>query len=636
MKCFKFYFWFLILGIWGGQVSANNGYKISEISEELLNNATAVVRKDEMHLHLYSPSKASLKTHFAITILEEHAKDRALLQVLYNKFIKIKSLNGFVYDAQGKKIKTFKGKDIQDYSVTRSSTIYDDDRQKIIDPPTLPLPFTVEYIYETEYKSPYFLPRWYAQSSSTLAVEQSDFIVMVAPGNEIKYEEKNLANAVQISDESEGKKYHWSAKNLSTFTWEPYSLEPPVPQVAIALQKFDLEGYLGSFASWQKFGQWISQLNADKQNLPEETRRMLHQMTAQAGSDFEKIDLVYQYLQNKVRYVNISIGIGGLQPYDAATVDRLSYGDCKALTNYMQSCLTEVGVASYYTLVEAGVDARPINEDFPSHQFNHAFLCVPQADDTLWLECTDQLMPTGYSGTFTDDRTVLVINEQGGQLARTKVLGKTDNYRASKTEIQLLGGKAAKVERTVHYGGMYYEQMIPFLQYDDARVKKAVYEKIDLPQFILNDFAYEEKRSRQPLITEKLELSIHEYGSALGTKVFMPLNPMNRQEYIPSSISQRQTDIYIPRAYAQSDTVVYSLSESFTVEKLPKPMALQSDFGSYSFTIKQEGEQLIYIRQLAIEKGIFSKESYAEMVQFYTDVVAADKKKFLLKKVVRP
>jgi hypothetical protein len=48
----------------------------------------------------------------------------------------------------------------------------------------------------------------------------------------------------------------------------------------------------------------------------------------------------------KAPFVSIQVGIGGWKPIQPL-VDRLGYGDCKALTNYTKALLAAVDVPSY-------------------------------------------------------------------------------------------------------------------------------------------------------------------------------------------------------------------------------------------------------------------------------------------------
>jgi hypothetical protein len=54
----------------------------------------------------------------------------------------------------------------------------------------------------------------------------------------------------------------------------------------------------------------------------------------------EKINkkaLEFMLCSKKSRYVSIQVGIGGWKPILYTDVDRLGYGDCKALTNYTKA-----------------------------------------------------------------------------------------------------------------------------------------------------------------------------------------------------------------------------------------------------------------------------------------------------------
>ena len=78
-----------------------------------------------------------------------------------------------------------------------------------------------------------------------------------------------------------------------------------------------------------------------------------------------------------MRYVNIKLGIGGLKPLPATFVDQKKYGDCKALSNYMNALLKAVGIKSYYAIINAGANEEPATPSFPGDNFDHIILCVP-------------------------------------------------------------------------------------------------------------------------------------------------------------------------------------------------------------------------------------------------------------------
>ncbi len=218
--------------------------------------------------------------------------------------------------------------------------------------------------------------------------------------------------------------------------------------------------------------------------------------------------LLYNYLQNKVRYVSITEGLGGWQPIDAETVDRVSYGDCKALANYMKALLDIAGITSYYTIIRAGENAPGLRDGFPSNQFNHAIVCVPVNNDTIWLECTDQQIPFGFLGSFTDDRKALIISESGGKIVNTTAYSAGDNKQIRNITVKMNDDGSAAMSVNTSYTGIKYDERSRVLRMDDEDRKRFIYSTIKIAGGNLASFNYSQDKSIVPSLSEELKISI--------------------------------------------------------------------------------------------------------------------------------
>lgn len=107
-------------------------------------------------------------------------------------------------------------------------------------------------------------------------------------------------------------------------------------------------------ASWNDFGKFIASLNKGRDQLPENIKVKVDELTRGVSDPLEKIIRLYGFMQQNTRYISIQLGIGGWQPFSAEFVGQKGYDDCKALTNYMQSLIKHAGIKSYYALIKSG------------------------------------------------------------------------------------------------------------------------------------------------------------------------------------------------------------------------------------------------------------------------------------------
>ena len=217
--------------------------------------------------------------------------------------------------------------------------------------------------------------------------------------------------AAQVRYGDRGHDVHvWTFGRHAAATTEPFG--PPwweqLPELRLGTDRFEIGGAPGSLDSWDGLGRWYGGLARGRQQLPPAAHAQVLALLEGAETEREKARRLYRHLQQTTRYVSVQLGLGGWQPYDAAYVFERRYGDCKALTNYMQALLAFAGIDSDPVLIEAGDDGTDLDPDFPDNVFNHVILRLPMktesldTGDAVWLECTSPYAAFGHLGSFTE------------------------------------------------------------------------------------------------------------------------------------------------------------------------------------------------------------------------------------------
>jgi hypothetical protein len=428
------------------------------------------------------------------------------------------------------------------------------------------------------------------------------------------------------------KTYSWQYQNFKAINYEP--LSPPssinYPCVYAEPSNFEIDNYHGDFKSWNDFGKFIYTLNQELDEIPAETQIEIRELIKDAKTDYEKIDRIYKYSQKKNRYISVQVGIGGYQPFPAEMVDRLSYGDCKALSNYIKALLKVAGIESNYTLVRAGARKRPIDPQFPCNNFNHAFLCVPLQNDTVWLECTSSNSPCGYIGDFTDDRNVLLIQENGGKLVKTPAYSAEENRQTTTGTIKLPGDNSISVDAELVYTGATYGDESYLLHRDEKDRRKKIINGINIPNFKLSSYKLEDNASLKPSLTKKLQLEATNYSSTMGKRTLLKLNVFNIFNSVPQYARNRKNPVYIQRNYSECDTIHFSIPAELKVEALPKEATIDTKYGKYHSHAEKQENGIVYYRYFEINKGTYPKEEFNDFREFLENVSIADKAKTVL------
>jgi hypothetical protein len=629
-------FIFLIAAVFSSTTVYSQYFPVSLIPDSLKNNAFLIIRDEVREVKMKSENSSVEKIVKILTVLNKTGEDMAYLSLLYDKNSSIKVNDIIYYDLNGKKIKSVKQSEITDSPAYGSSLLFSDNRIKHFKPNQSVYPYTIKYDYEINNSNIISFACWRPFNDYNISVQHSLFTIEYPLKDKINRKEINV-QLRSSAKTSESVIDTWELNNLPAIEYEPFSisLQERIPSVYLMPAVLIYDQYKGTADNWANCGKWFYSLYQGKDEISDVEKLKIQSLVKDIPDTLERIRTLYRYMQGNTRYVAIALGLGGYQPFDAKTVFETGYGDCKALSNYMHSLLKYIGVKSFPARVSSGRYKEAIFTNFPNfQQFDHIILCVPHLHDTIWLECTNQKIPFGFLGDFTDDRDVLLITENGGTFGHTRKYKANDNIRSNKSEFNIDSiGTATYILKTV-YNGLQYDEISELLTSNYDEQKKWLYTNSTLPSLQITNFSLTEYPREVPVAVLNESGIAGNYCSITGKYLILPLNILNSQKSIQKMLKPRQSDILISRSYIDYDTLVYNIPKNYEFETIPKSINITSQFGTYSCTIIGSVNRIEFIRKVTLLEGRYKPSLYKDLYDFVLTISKADNTKILLTKKI--
>ncbi len=605
-------------------------YPVSEIPEELKTVSNAVIREYKIVKEIISPSLVKSKTTFAVTIFNKSADYLGNFREFYDRQSSVNFCNITIFNSLGKAVDKSKYSDFKDH-LAYDGSLFNETHVIECAVNTSDYPFTVEYTFDRTEKQTMNIDPWDPMPGYEVSIQHAILILTKPNDFELRVKEENLQSPGRIIVDGKKTTYSWELTNYQAIKHEPFMPNDHFyPLVRLAANNCEYDGVACNLSSWKSLGDWIWNLIRDRGELTPVTTSRLNELTRNTNSDYEKVKIIYKYLQDNTRYVSVQEGIGGYQPFKALDVDDQKYGDCKGLSNYMRAMLKAVGINSYYTRIRAGNGALDIDTTFTSQQTNHIILCVPNQGDTIWLECTSQRQPFGFLGSFTDDRFALLISEDGGKIVRTPHYTRDKNTLISKVDMAIDGEGNVSFKSVEKASTLQYENFEPFFYLDAVEQKKALYNDLNINNLTINSYSFDKTDGPFPTATRHLDASIARYGTMNGQRLMFAPKAIDRFNTVLENIKDRKYPIVYTNDFTYYDTIHINLPIGYKVEFLPANVDIKNDFGEFSTTIVQEGNQLIYTRCYTRWKGTYEPSKYTELRDFYKKMVKADENKVVL------
>lgn len=551
-----------------------------------------------------------------------------------DKNTKLAEFNGVLSDVNGRVLRKIKKSDLKSTQLSEGmsdgiTTLYLD-----LTPASYPCMLTLTVrVKKTDgiLSYPVFCPI----TRSRVAVQHASYSLAMPPSMKCRWHVENMENEVKESMDDKGRKtYSLECGQVDALADEPFSPDfiDVVPVAFFAPCDFSYGEWKGKMDSWEDFGRWHANLLAGRQVLPDNLKNQLHLLVDTCASDWSRVDVLYRWLQRNTRYVSIQLGVGGYQPFKAEDVYKNGFGDCKGLSNLMVAMLKEVGIAAHYVII--GTDNKKLFHDYPNaNQFNHAIAMAVLPNDTLWLECTNQHLPTGYLHGGIAGHEALAITQQGGMLVEIPDYNEHDNLVENSMKIRLHEDGKADVDWSMGAAGAKYGDFFALTLMDGSQRRNVVRDLMGLGQASLDGITVESHRGDSHHLEMKVSCSAHasNVASATGQRLFFSLKPMAS---FPMDLPEgkRKMDLVVEEGCTFDYELDVDMPEGYEVEAAPTPMKVDSPYGSSSFELSTVDGHVRIRHILILHQGTYPAENNAEFRAFLRSAMLGYAQRMVLKK----
>lgn len=523
----------------------------------------------------------------------------------------------------------FKKIQVKDFVTTdsRSAGVFYDDQKKI------------SYLFPAlgadsktviSYTKKYYEPRlWgYYMFSSYFPVQKSVFKVKAPVEVKLNFSMYGIDEGmVEYAENKKGKYniYTWTAEKVDKIQLSKGAdgILHTAPHLIIHVDHYDFNGQkinvlgdVGDLHAW--YQNFLKGIDGDD-NV--EVKNMVDKIIAGKRTELEKVEAIYDWVQQNIKYIAIEDGLGGFRPRTSNTVFTRRYGDCKDMSNLLHNMLDMANIPS--NLAWIGTTAIPYSHsEVPTPMADNHMICTyVNGGKYYFLDATDQYNMLGTPTSHIQGREALVNKgTKDFELVNVPVVAADQNTTSDSVflkinDTKIIGSGEAK------FSGYKKTPVANNLENLNESDKKTFLNALlskGSNKFLLDSVTTQHLSDKNRELVINYEFSLGDYVWQSADEIF--INPHLNKELENGliDISRTFNDIYYPYKSESSRVYCLSIPDNFKVNYLPKDAQYETEDFGFNISYQQVGNnilvhQQIKINTLQLRAGQF--ESWNKMVK---------------------
>jgi Domain of Unknown Function with PDB structure (DUF3857) len=578
-------------------------------------------------------------------ILRPEGKGVARLALGFDNETKINYLHGWSITAKGQEYEA-KEKDALEMSVSSYGEIYSDDKEKVLLLPGADVGTVVAFEFEHKSRPYLFQDEWIIQTE--IPVEKSRYTLQLPPSWEYR---ADWVNHPEVPPVISGNTYTWELNDIPRIEKEYH--RPPTLALAsrIIITFFSERIKNQTYKTWKEFGAWYAQLAAGMRDPNPALEQKARELAPASLPLLDRIRNLARFSQHDIRYAAIKIGIGGFRPHSATETFSHKYGDCKDKATLLSSMLSQIGIKSYYLLVNTDRGMVVANTP-PQAFFDHMILAIQLPDASfskplpalyehsklghlLIFDPTNEWVPFGQLPYYEQDNYALLVADDGGELIHLPVGSPELNELKLNAKLKLLpdGSLQGQIEEVLSG----YQAMMEraYLQEETQRDRKRMIEHFlgsSVGNFQLDGLEIVNEAEIDKDLILKYKFTADHYAKSAGPLLLVRPRVVGESAGYFDATKPRHYPYEFHAPFVQSDTIEITLPEGFKVDELPDPADAHLPFAQYVSKTETNGNILKYTREYKMTTTLVPVDSIKQLQTLFSQIISDEKSMAVLKR----
>ncbi len=596
-----------------------------EVLKERFKSQHAVYLSEKEHLSIVTKDNTYeifSDVEWEMMYLTDQGKAYADQSIYFSKFTEIKDIKAesFLPKSRPGKFKKVKVKRFETEDVFSSSYFFHDSKKIKFTFPGTEEGTKIKLSYREKITDPRFLGQTFF--ISFLPTIRSEYSVSFPSNVDLKYKMFHTEGH-PIKFETTTKKgkttYSWTVENQDAF--ESVGNAPNIkyyaPHLVLYIGDMRLKDTtITVLPNLDALFGWYNSLVENVNTEPDSTlQNITKSLLKNVNGKDEKARIIFNWVQDNIKYVAFEDGMGGFIPRPAARVCRNRYGDCKDMSSIITEMLNYAGIDGNLTWIGSRELPYDYTEIATPVVDNHMIASYRnEKDEVVYLDAVGSYTPYGYPTGFIQGKQAL-IRKQGGkyEVGRVPVMAKEKNLKHEKMQMVLHGTKLTGKGSIDTKGYSKLDFVYPLISKNLKERTTSLEGMLEKGsnKFKIQKASFDGLKDRDKSLKIDYDFTIEDYVKSAGDEFYLNLNFDKNLKNSKLDIEKRK-GISVEYEYKilDKDEVELELPAGVEVTYLPKNSNYSNDEFGFSIEYEKLGNKIlmkkeIYINTLMLKASKF-------------------------------